>query len=251
LPVVLAVAAVMSFLAQGTGSAQLTRAHSQDIFSKYQKAVVQVRVISVSSGEKSGLGSGFFISDQGVFATNYHVIADAALYPSLFSIEYKRTDGTAGTAEILNLDPVHDLAILKADQPSPDYFILGDSQMDKGTMIFAFGNPYDLGMIVVDGLYNGVMDHAMYRKILFSGALNPGMSGGPAVKDDGKVFGVNVASAGNDISFFVPVEYLSELFQEFLNNDEKTLGPFWKMLIQKRIVLQNEAFLKELLAQET
>src|SRR5690606_26359223 len=45
----------------------------------------------------------------------------------------------------------------------------------------------------------------------FSGSLNPGMSGGPALGRDGRVVGINVSTAGNQISFLVPVEHLKAL----------------------------------------
>ena len=54
-------------------------------------------------------------------------------------------------------------------------------------------------------------EKSFHDKILFSGALNPGMSGGPAIDGIGQVVGVNVSTAGNDISFLVPVQFLSVL----------------------------------------
>jgi hypothetical protein len=46
----------------------------------------------------------------------------------------------------------------------------------------------------------------LYERIHFTGSLNPGMSGGPAITGGGVVVGVNVATAGNQMSFLVPVE---------------------------------------------
>ena len=54
------------------------------------------------------------------------------------------------------------------------------------------GNPHDLGMSIVEGTYNGLLEKSLYRKIHFSGALNGGMSGGPALsRSSGKLVGLN------------------------------------------------------------
>ncbi|MEM7561493.1 MAG: S1C family serine protease, partial [Pseudomonadota bacterium] len=51
-------------------------------------------------------------------------------------------------------------------------------------------------------------------RILFSGSLNPGMSGGPTFNAEGEVIGINVATARNDISFIVPSSYLQKLIED-------------------------------------
>ena len=54
------------------------------------------------------------------------------------------------------------------------------------------GNPHDLGMTIIEGTYNGLIQTSRFQKILFSGSLNSGMSGGPAMDDKGRVIGVGV-----------------------------------------------------------
>ena len=41
--------------------------------------------------------------------------------------------------------------------------------------------------------YNGLVERSYNERIHFTGALNPGMSGGPAVTADGRVVGINVS----------------------------------------------------------
>lgn len=217
---------------------------ADQMYQKYHSSVLQVRVIARGSKEKSSLGSGFFFSADGLAATNYHVVSDAVNMPSQFSIEYILANGKSGEMEVLNIDPVHDLAILKIKEPAKDFLKLGDSHFEKGVKIFSFGNPHDLGLIVVEGLFNGLMEQSRYRKILFSGSINPGMSGGPAVDSSGRVLGINVSTAGNEISFFVPVEYLKDLYTEVKANQNQTLGPEWRGIIRKRLVLDAEEMIK-------
>ena len=61
----------------------------------------------------------------------------------------------------------------------------------------------------------------LYPKILFSGSLNPGMSGGPAIDTGGRVVGVNVSTAGNEISFLVPVDRVIALLERVRRQDAR------------------------------
>jgi serine protease Do len=49
----------------------------------------------------------------------------------------------------------------------------------------------------------------------FTGSLNPGMSGGPTMDRQGQVVGINVATAGNQVSFLVPVSRLQTLVSDY------------------------------------
>jgi hypothetical protein len=64
----------------------------------------------------------------------------------------------------------------------------------------------DLGFTIVEGTWNGLVERDYSERIHFTGAINPGMSGGPAVTAAGKVVGINVAKRldGELVSFLVP-----------------------------------------------
>ena len=47
----------------------------------------------------------------------------------------------------------------------------------RGAPIFAMGNPLDLGLTIAVGTNGGILDQTDDSRILFSGSLNPGMSG--------------------------------------------------------------------------
>jgi hypothetical protein len=90
-----------------------------------------------------------------------------------------------------------------------------DGALRKGDRGYAMGNPHDLGLTIVEGTYNGYVEHALYPQIHFTGAINAGMSGGPAVAQDGRVFGVNVARLVESqlVSFLVPGEFAAQLLR--------------------------------------
>ncbi len=192
------------------GAQQITD-EAQRIYQQSHQAVVQIQLIDLATGKKTSIGSGFQFSAQGHTATNFHVVSEAVHAPQRFRIECVRHDGAISVVELLDIDVIHDLAVLQSPNPFDGHLDLGDSAMSKGTRIFSMGNPFDLGMTIVEGIYNGLMEDSLYQKILFSGSINPGMSGGPALDHEGKVIGINVATAGDQVSFLVPVEYLKDL----------------------------------------
>ncbi|WP_237067040.1 S1C family serine protease [Microbulbifer guangxiensis] len=185
----------------------------EQLYSDYRGALYQIRLIEKSSNSKAGLGSGFQISADGLVATNYHVVADAVSEPEKYRLEYLSVDGVEGSLSLLDIDVINDLAILRMDKPGNQYLILAEETPRKGETIFALGNPLDLGMTLIPGTYNGIASGSFYDRIHFAGSINPGMSGGPVINSAGNVVGINVATAGNQVSFLVPVEKLAKLRQ--------------------------------------
>jgi hypothetical protein len=92
--------------------------------------------------------------------------------------------------------------------------------MPKGERLFAMGNPLDLGFTIVEGTYNGLVDYSYNERIHFSGALNPGMSGGPTVTVGGRIAGINVAkqTRGELVSFLVPARDAAALVEKARQN---------------------------------
>ena len=186
---------------------------AQNLFSQHQGALYQIRIIELSSGNKSSIGSGFQIDNNGAIVSNYHVISEYVFYPEKYRIEFLAFDGQKGDLQLLDFDVVNDLALLKKVNidPPQSAFSLAQSLPLQGSNIYSLGNPHDLGMIVVPGTFNGLKKKSFYQRIHFTGSINPGMSGGPVVNPEGEVVGVNVATAGNQIGFLIPLEQLQAL----------------------------------------
>lgn len=183
---------------------------SQSVFELNEHAVFQVRVINRETGKKSSIGSGFIFDRPDRLATNYHVVSRYIEKPDTYDLRYLSADGTEGRLHLLAVDAVHDLALVEAEAPLGEPLAIGQPPA-KGASLFAMGNPLDLGLTVAAGTNGGVLSQTDDSRILFSGSLNPGMSGGPTFDDRGVVVGINVATASNDISFIVPTRYLQPL----------------------------------------
>ncbi|MDG1905863.1 MAG: serine protease [Arenicella sp.] len=191
---------------------------SANRFSEYYDQIYQVRVFSPEAGSKSSIGSGFQVTADGLIATNYHVVSDFVQRPEKHQVEYRSHTGETGSLELLDFDVVNDLALLRIDQPADRFFSLsGDTRQEpssaqsKGGLVYALGNPRDYGVTLVQGFNNGLVAHSYNDQLLFSGSLNPGMSGGPTLNANAEVVGVNVATAGSQLSFLIPADKLINL----------------------------------------
>lgn len=183
---------------------QLMAQESEQSFSELYDLVYQVQVLSPKAGSKSSIGSGFQVTADGLIVTNYHVVSSYVQNPSTHKIRFRSHLGESGTLSLVDFDVINDLAVLRRENPSERYLKFSGSELDKGETIFALGNPRDYGVTLVRGPSNGLVEHSYNRQLLFSGSLNPGMSGGPALDQQGNVVGVNVATAGSQLSFLVP-----------------------------------------------
>src|SRR3989338_3777470 len=226
---------------------------AQAIYGSCPPSVVQIQVIDLATGKKTSIGSGFQFTPEGHIATNFHVVAEAVHSPARFRVESIRHDGVADPVDVLDIDVIHDLAVIRGHESQTAYLSLGHSDLSKGTRIFSMGNPFDLGMSIVEGIYNGLMEDSLYKKILFSGSINPGMSGGPALNKAREVIGINVSTAGNEVSFLVPVEHLEELYARVLAapTASGTIGvsdaPQWKKRIAGQLTQNQDRYVKRLL----
>jgi hypothetical protein len=192
-------------LVAGSGLAQ-TNPPTEDVFSRFSGRVVKIEVQETGSKAKASLGSGFFVSGDGHLVTNYHVISQVVQHPDRYGASYFDDDDAPIPVEVLDVDVAHDLAVVKAAGASVAFFELEPVDAPQGLRLYSMGHPLDLGRNIVEGTYNGFLKHALDERINFTGSLNPGMSGGPAITADGRVVGINVSTAGEQVSFLVPVK---------------------------------------------
>jgi hypothetical protein len=174
------------------------------------------RVVETGSAAKASVGSGFFVTDRGHVVTNYHVISSLVHAPERYRAEMIDAGGAARPVRVLGFDVVHDLAILGTDARPAAHFALAGDPVAQGDRLYAMGHPRDLGLSIVEGTYNGNLPHTLYPRLHFTGSINPGMSGGPTIAEGGRVVGVNVSTAGDQLSFLVPADRAAALLARVL-----------------------------------
>jgi serine protease Do len=171
------------------------------------ESVVQVRT-------PGGLGSGFFLNEEGYLITNFHVIEGE----TQISIEvFHHKDGqwerkVYKQVRIVAMNKFHDLALLKVedkDAPKFSWVPLGDSDaLAVGERVFAIGSPLGLERTVTEGIVSTktrLFQGELY--IQTTAQINPGNSGGPLFNLKGEVTGVtNMKVFGEGLGFAIPVE---------------------------------------------
>jgi serine protease Do len=195
---------------------------SRDAQLTYQGArdkLLQIRTLRRKTNTQSSVGSGFFVSGDGLIVTNFHVASQLALEPDRHRGVAVSVEGKEIEIELLAFDLKNDLAVLRPKKPITTQAALAlrpaAQPLSRGERIYSLGNPLDIGFAVTEGTYNGLVQRSFYPRIFFGGALNPGMSGGPALDNAGRVLGVNVAKRGDAelVSFLIPVEFVAALLE--------------------------------------
>jgi serine protease Do len=200
-------------------SAATKTAAARDVSSLVQQigeAVVQVRT-------PGGLGSGFFLNEDGYLITNFHVIEGE----TEISVEvYQQKNGqlnrdTYKQVKIIAINKFHDLALLHIEDKNAPKFkaaTLGSADaLSVGDGVFAIGSPLGLERTVTQGILSTKtrqMEGELYLQT--STQINPGNSGGPLFNLAGEVVGVTnmKITFGEGLGFAIPVE----LVKSFLDH---------------------------------
>jgi serine protease Do len=197
---------------------------AERIYAAAPARLLQFRTLVAGAERQSSTGSGFLVTADGLAITNYHVVSQVALDPKTYRLEYAAADGNRGEAKLLAIDLADDLAIARLERRDAPFFAFDETAMarglPKGERLYSMGNPLDLGFTITEGIYNGLVERSYNERMHFTGALNPGMSGGPAVTAEGVVVGVNVAkrTGAELVSFLVPARFAAALLRRVRDN---------------------------------
>jgi serine protease Do len=152
-------------------------------------ATVQTRRRTV---QQQGAGSGWMLDANGTIVTNNHVVTGAT------TITVTTSDGKTFPAQVINADPVNDLALIKINATQLKSMKIGDaSKLRTGDWVLAVGNPLGEGIIVTQGIVSrlgvsvAVSSTQTYNDLIeTTAAINPGNSGGPLINMAGEVVGI-------------------------------------------------------------
>lgn len=156
------------------------------------------------------------VDRDGLLITNYHVIADS-IWKSTKNKIFIEVDNKSLPAEILKVDFVNDLALIKVPYKFSSQIQIAKHAPDHGDEIYSMGLPEDINWTVIEGIYNGVANLGPYELIHMSSGLNSGMSGGPTVNGSNELVAVNVSTQreSQQISFGVPVKFVSLMLKDY------------------------------------
>ena len=173
-----------------------SRVNLRDAADRIIPSVVSVRAFG---GPALGVssGSGVIISDDGMVATNHHVVEGAG------RIRVTLSDRTEHWAKVVGADENTDLALLRIDAGKKLVAArFGNSdELQTGQWLLAVGNPFGLRSTVTAGILSargrriGVLGAAdrIESFLQTDAAVNPGSSGGALVNARGELVGINTA----------------------------------------------------------
>jgi S1-C subfamily serine protease len=216
----------------------------ENTLDRVKKATVFINVkhnFVLTDDDLNSSGSGFFISEKGWIATNYHVIQSSfmdysGVYPTrIKQIKIIRNSGTSDyktySATIVSVDKENDLAILAIDDTAKFPFLEMDTLEPKElTPVWIFGYPFGEEFTVLQRgpeitVSNGSIsalrhdDRNELNHIQVDAVINHGNSGGPVVNEKGKVVGViNSMFGSSRINFAVPSHYLGKMLMKIPTN---------------------------------
>lgn len=190
---------------------------AQRLYQSAQNDLLQLRILIKNGRAQATVGSGFLVGTSNLVVTNYHVVSQLALKPKIYIGEYLHTDGKSGLIELVAVDVLNDLAVVRINRKGTGFFKVTEqpATLKQGQYLYSLGNPLDLGFTISEGSYNGIMRRSFYDEFMFTGPINAGMSGGPCITTDGQLAGVNVShrTDGELVSFIVPAKYVHKLLK--------------------------------------
>ncbi len=187
-----------------------------DVFKEVSPSVVFIAATSIDPFKiinrvKTGIGSGFIISKDGLILTNSHVVFGSQ------HIVVTLDNGTKAIGKLIGADPILDLAVLKIPPPPEGLPVisLGDSNaIQVGEQVMVIGNPLGLEQTLTLGIISGVnriLSESLLGErhplIQTDAAISPGNSGGPLVNRYGEVIGITTSFLhdAQNIGFALPI----------------------------------------------
>ena len=216
----------------------------QELVRLLGESVVQIRT-------PGGLGSGFFINEDGYLITNFHVIESE----TQISIEvYHQNGGQIDRASykdvrIVAMNKFGDLALLKVeDKDAPPFVpaVIGNSDaLSVGGRVFAIGSPLGLERTVTEGILSTKSRQLQGNLYLQTTTqINPGNSGGPLFNMKGEVIGVTnmKMTFGEGLGFAIPIEsvtYFLNHRDSFAYDNDNPSSPYRYLEPPSRISIPN------------
>lgn len=213
-----------------------------DALASSAPAVVNIYSVSLDNSnrlfrsrpiERTNLGSGVIMREDGYLLTCYHVIKDAD------SIYVAIQDSRFLPAQLVGFDEITDLAVLRIFEDNLTVIPqVEDPDLRVGDLVMAIGNPLDLGQTVTSGIVSRVGHNNLanyFDRIQTDAVLNPGNSGGALVDSNGYLVGITNANFKtldtqrrvqdvNGVNFAVPYPLAKKVMDEIIVNGRVRRG---------------------------
>ena len=190
----------------------------------------QFRDMPQQKREAISYGSGFILKDNYIM-TNFHVVENAT------EVIVSLSDRREFVAEVIGVDPLSDLAVLKVrGQDLPTVNTGNSEKLKVGDWVIAIGSPFSFDFSVTAGIVSAkgrsIQNNNIGNYVPFlqtDVAINPGNSGGPLFNLDGEVVGINSQiysrSGGyQGLAFAIPINVAVDVADQIISNGEVSRG---------------------------
>ena len=173
--------------------------------------------------ESVSYGSGFILKNNFIM-TNFHVVEDAT------EVVVSLSDRREFKAEVIGVDPLSDLAVLKVNgEDLPSVNIGNSSELKVGDWVVAIGSPFSFDFSVTAGIVSAkgrsIQNNNIGNYVPFlqtDVAINPGNSGGPLFNLNGEVVGINSQiysrSGGyQGLAFAIPINVAVDVAEQIIS----------------------------------
>ena len=144
------------------------------------------------NANQNSMCSGAVIDLQYII-TNYHCIYNNKFIKIFF---WNKEDWNSYDVEVIGIDPLADLALLRAidkDEPVPE-LKFSTEEIKSGQDVFAMGHPMGMVWSVSKGVISHedrYARHPYVHSVQTDAAINTGNSGGPLLNMKGEIVGIN------------------------------------------------------------
>lgn len=157
-----------------------------EIFDRYGSAVF---MIFTTDGSNTYQGSGFFINNEGLAVSNYHVFKGTGI--GLEQIKLVGSDETYNVSEVLAKSEQEDFIIFRVDCENTNYIPIAADKPKIGEKVYAIGSPRGLENTFSSG---EVSQWRADNLMQISALIDHGSSGGALINEYGEVIGITSGS---------------------------------------------------------
>lgn len=188
-----------------------------------------VKVFGAGAGRVDGFATGILVSEDGKVITTQGVFLDGQ------EVRVVTSDGVSHSATILKRNRISQIALLKIDRGTPDYFELTSETVgEKGDFVVALTNAFKVadheeplsataGVISLRSTIEAWLNN---RDLAYAGEIvlidaitsNPGAGGGALIMGDGRLVGmVGKVIKGNETNTRLNYAIPSSVLQKFVS----------------------------------
>ncbi len=156
------------------------------IFAKYNTAVFMV---FTSDGYNVYQGSGFFINQNGLAVSNYHVFKDTGIGEE--GIKLAGSDQIYKVAEVIHRSEAEDFILFRVNVSNTDFIPVAKYKPNVGEKVYAIGSLRGLENTFSSGEVSQWRDTNLMQ---ISALIDHGSSGGALINEYGEVVGITSGS---------------------------------------------------------